>query len=300
MLSILLVGRSILKKMSRRPQNSNDTDSEEGDDRLRSIHAELEKTSNQKPSSPWLPLESNPTIFTSFARRLGLHPDWSFVDVLGFDDELLQLVPRPVAAVILLFPTTEKIYAARAEEKKRLLADIKGGDVSEVVRGAYHVEQVASFGNACGTIACTHALTNADLNGGVVGEGAALTKFRAATENGTSRERGSALVADKLFHNLSDEAATDQSAQTTCPDRGDTYLGHHYCCLVPIHSADGTSDAEARIIELDGTKVSPVDHGPVGNRDFLSAAAEVVKERWLKLEPDRIDFVLMALSKTDG
>lgn len=34
---------------------------------------------------------------------------WGVVDVLGTDSELLQLVPRPVIAVLLLFPTSEKV-----------------------------------------------------------------------------------------------------------------------------------------------------------------------------------------------
>merc|ERR1719198_1258357 len=45
----------------------------------------------------WVPLESNPEMFTHFARHIGLPEAWSFVDVLGVDPELLkpEMVPRP-------------------------------------------------------------------------------------------------------------------------------------------------------------------------------------------------------------
>lgn len=42
-----------------------------------------------------------------------LPDEYSFVDVLGLDEELLALVPRPVHALILLFPDTPGIVAAR-------------------------------------------------------------------------------------------------------------------------------------------------------------------------------------------
>lgn len=44
-----------------------------------------------------------------FLKQLGLHPNWQFVDVYGMDPELLSMVPRPVCAVLLLFPITEKV-----------------------------------------------------------------------------------------------------------------------------------------------------------------------------------------------
>ena len=105
---------------------------------------------------------------------------------------------------------------------------------------------------------------------------------------------------------MSDEAASDLNAQTTCPDRGDTRLGHHYCAFVAVsvHEEDGTSGGTrssmktVHLVELDGTKVSPVDHGPIAKgMDLLQATAAVVKKQWMALEPDRIDFSLMALSK---
>lgn len=47
--------------------------------------------------------------FIKFLRQLGLVPTWQFGDVYGLEPEVLSLVPRPVCAVLLLFPITEKV-----------------------------------------------------------------------------------------------------------------------------------------------------------------------------------------------
>jgi len=41
--------------------------------------------------------------------NLGASADWGFHDVFGLDPDLLMMVPRPVAAVMLLYPITEKV-----------------------------------------------------------------------------------------------------------------------------------------------------------------------------------------------
>ncbi|KAM9036490.1 ubiquitin carboxyl-terminal hydrolase isozyme L3 isoform 2-T2 [Sarcophilus harrisii] len=97
----------------------------------------------------WLPLEANP----EFLKQLGLHPNWQFVDVYGMEPELLSMVPRPVCAVLLLFPITEKYEVFRIEEEEKIKSE--GQDVTESV---YFMKQTIS--NACGTIGLIHAIAN--------------------------------------------------------------------------------------------------------------------------------------------
>ena len=52
--------------------------------------------------------------------RIGLARGWRFCDVLGLDPELLQLVPQPVLGAVLLFPCSERIYAARKQQDAAL------------------------------------------------------------------------------------------------------------------------------------------------------------------------------------
>ncbi|XP_066542100.1 ubiquitin carboxyl-terminal hydrolase isozyme L3 isoform X2 [Hoplias malabaricus] len=88
-----------------------------------------------------------------FLRQLGLVPTWQFGDVYGLDPELLTMVPRPVCAVLLLFPVTEKYESFRLEEEAQIKT--QGQEVSSEV---YFMRQ--TIGNACGTIGLIHAVAN--------------------------------------------------------------------------------------------------------------------------------------------
>ena len=38
--------------------------------------------------------------------------NYEFVEIIGFDDDLLAFVPQPVSAVLLIFPITEAVSHA--------------------------------------------------------------------------------------------------------------------------------------------------------------------------------------------
>lgn len=99
----------------------------------------------------WIPLESNPEVFNSYANSLGCSTSaYAFTDIWGLDPDLLSFVPKPVKAVLLLFPTTE------ARHVKNKDADAKGdvvlaSEVDDVKNGgALWIPQ--TIGNACGTM----------------------------------------------------------------------------------------------------------------------------------------------------
>jgi len=96
---------------------------------------------------PFLPLQ--------FIVDLGVtDSSWTFTDVYGLDSEMLEMVPRPVVAVLLLYPITEKNEAARIEEDKVL----EEGGPQTVSPRVFFVKQ--TIGNACGTMGLIHAVCN--------------------------------------------------------------------------------------------------------------------------------------------
>ncbi|XP_042316075.1 ubiquitin carboxyl-terminal hydrolase isozyme L3 isoform X2 [Sceloporus undulatus] len=92
-------------------------------------------------------------VTNQFLKQLGIHPSWQFVDVYGMDQELLSMVPRPVCAILLLFPVTEKYETFRTEEENKIKAQGQ-----EVKPSVYFMKQTIS--NACGTIGLIHAIAN--------------------------------------------------------------------------------------------------------------------------------------------
>ena len=94
----------------------------------------------------WPPLESNPEIFTEYMRECGLPSNWAFGEVFGFDEELLAFLPQPVTAVVV-----NAEFLKKQEDRQK-------GDMN--VATDYYMKQTAVLDNACGVIACIHAILN--------------------------------------------------------------------------------------------------------------------------------------------
>lgn len=255
---------------------------EEGGDSLAAINDQIRASGKAAEGGAWLPLESNPEVLGAFARRIGLPEAWTFVDVLGLDSELLGLVQGPVAALILLFPCTERIFAARAAQDAALRAG-RGAATEEL----FFMRQVPNFGNACGTIACLHALTNSRHILQMAGD-APLEAFVRSNLDAAPEARGQALLTAEALKAPSDDAAVDTSAQTPCPHRDGPPLDHHFVAFVRT--------PEGRLVELDGTKRCPVDHGATTAETFLEDAAAAVRASYVAADPDVHGFALMALA----
>uniref|UniRef100_A0A0M3HH69 Ubiquitin carboxyl-terminal hydrolase n=1 Tax=Ascaris lumbricoides TaxID=6252 RepID=A0A0M3HH69_ASCLU len=101
----------------------------------------------------WLPLESNPEVITNFMHKMGVEKGVECVDVLGFDDDLLALLPHPCYALILCFPNYKKVDELMGPIYEKQIAE--GGKVPENI---FFMKQKIS--NACGTFALIHCLAN--------------------------------------------------------------------------------------------------------------------------------------------
>lgn len=103
----------------------------------------------------FVPLESNPELFTELIHNLGVAEALAFHDVLSLEDvELLAYIPRPVLALILVFPTTNEYEKQKAEEEMILQGYAKKGD-EEIV-----MWYKQTINNACGLYGILHAISN--------------------------------------------------------------------------------------------------------------------------------------------
>ncbi|XP_071446277.1 ubiquitin carboxyl-terminal hydrolase isozyme L3 [Hetaerina americana] len=218
----------------------------------------------------WLPLESNP----DYLQSLGVPDNWQIVDVYGLDPELLSTIPQPVAAVLLLFPTSDKYEEHKSKEEENLK---KSGDVFP--ENVYYLKQVVS--NACGTIALIHSVANntdkIDLKDGD------LKRFLQESLTMNPEERGAKLLdADGI---ISTHKKVAQEGQTEAPDCNDP-VNFHFVAFV---------HKDGHLYELDGRKSCPINHGKTSDETLLQDAAKVCRE-FMERDPDELHFTVVALT----
>jgi len=243
---------------------------------VRKRKATVASITEQLEEVNWVPLESNPDMFSIFAKHIGLPEGWAFVDVLGVDPELLTDVPRPCHGVTLLFEYSKNLLKSQVAQRLRLKA--KAHAPKEDV---FFMKQYV--GNACGTIAAIHCVANAAEKLGVDAD-SAVGQLLARTRGQSAKVIGAALADMEDFHLASEECAA--GGQTEAPE-ADEDTNHHFICFV---------ERGGHVIELDGCKDRPINHGPAGS-DFLAAATKVIKAEFMEKDPDNIQFNMMALVK---
>ncbi|GAB2274207.1 Ubiquitin carboxyl-terminal hydrolase 3 [Dionaea muscipula] len=229
---------------------------------------------DENPSSKrWLPLEANPDVMNQFLWGLGLPVEEAeCYDVYGLDDELLEMVPKPVLAVVFLFPITPESEAERVKE------DSIKKDVSSKV---YFMKQ--TVGNACGTIGLLHAVGNftSEIK---LSEGSFLERFFKSTTNMDALERAAFLENDREMEVAHSVAAS--AGETEASDNVDT----HFICFTCVDGA---------LYELDGRRSGPVCHGISSPSTLLQDATKVIKQI-IQKTPDSVNFNVMAISKNSG
>jgi len=245
----------------------------------------------------WIPLESEPQVLTDWAKKAGLATDlYEFSDVLGLDPELLMLVSQPVQAVILVFPISNVVEQARKEVDQRISQQ---GGQHPVDPTVVFIKQ--TIPNACGTIAILHAILNTDVT---LIPGTPLVKFQGAVINKTAAERGKLLEETDVFHTIHEQMA--KRGQSAIPRNNDTDL--HYTVFVSAPEGSQPEDLNAgkeqrddapsqRVLELDGRRPVPVDHGPLSEKGLLDSVAKIVQEKYIATS-NSLQFSLIALAPT--
>lgn len=218
----------------------------------------------------WIPLESNPDVLNKYIHNLGVPKEWQFVDVYGLEPDLLGMVPKPVAAVVLLYPITDKSEATALGEQKQ------DSDL-------YFVKQTIK--NACGTVAIVHALANNKDEIKFL-EDKPFAKFLKNTANMSPEKRAEVLQEDTDMGSAHDDTA--QEGQTKAPP-SESQLNTHFVSFVCKNGG---------LYQLNGRDDAPTYHGPTTPDSLLEDMAKVAKQ-FMERDPEEVNFTLMALSKVD-
>jgi ubiquitin carboxyl-terminal hydrolase L3 len=105
----------------------------------------------------YIPLESNPMVFTQLIHKLGVSTSLAFHDVLSIDDpDLLAFIPRPALALVLVFPTSAAYEEYKAKEEISRDDYISSGEDERVM---WYKQTI---NNACGLYGILHAVSNGD------------------------------------------------------------------------------------------------------------------------------------------
>lgn len=229
--------------------------------------AALDETPSAKR---WLPLEANPEVMNQFLWGLGLPEDEAeCCDVFGLDLELLEMVPKPVLAVVFLYPLTAQSEEERIQQEN---------EKKEASNSVYFMKQ--TVGNACGTIGLLHAIGNLTSEIKLV-EGSFLDRFFKTTATMDPSERATYLEKDTEMEVAHSVAAT--AGETEASDNVDT----HFICF---------SCVDGELYELDGRKTGPISHGPSSPSSILQDAAKVI-QGMIEKNPNSLNFNVIAISK---
>ncbi|XP_019872608.1 ubiquitin carboxyl-terminal hydrolase [Aethina tumida] len=228
-----------------------------------------------------LPLESNPDVMNKFLHLLGVPEKWNIVDVYGLDEDALAWVPRPVLAVILLFPYSAKFFEYAEEETKKITE--KGQVISPDV---FYMKQYIS--NACGTIALIHSVANnidkIELVDGPFKKILETAKNLTPEERGELLKSGSNSEAFKLI-TAHQELAMEGQTQVNPEEK----VNHHFIALV---------EKNGDLYELDGRRDCPINHGPTSEESFMEDCAKICKE-YMSRDSEDLFFTVLALTASD-
>lgn len=168
---------------------------------------------------------------------LGLSEQWGFSELYGFDEDLLSFVPQPVLAVIVNF---ERLGNNNNQETK----DASTSGLETKVD--YYMKQTGALDNACGVIACLHAIYN-NLNSITLATGKPLATYFERVKDQTPEQRATTLEGYTEFQ-AQHKAFASQGQSQLAATQDD--VKHHYVAFV--------INAQGQLIELDGTKPGPV------------------------------------------
>lgn len=218
----------------------------------------------------FVPLESDPIIFTSLMRNLGVLGEFKFIDIWSIEkDEVSDIratTQKPVDALVLVIPDCPAYAQQEAE------VTYPSGDV---------VWLKQTINNACGLYAILHCVCNTIDRRSIV-PGSFLHGFMQKSPNDRAEYLESSSELDMIYH----RAAVAGSSQAPAAEME---VEHHYICFVKHAGC---------LYELDGDRTGPIYRGRLADdEDVLSQQSCDILKKYMDSCPDG-GFSMLALTAT--
>lgn len=233
-----------------------------------------------------LPLESNPAVMNKYLKTLGLvEPRVQIVDVFGITDEFLEMVPKPIYALLFVYPIT-----ATTERDAKETAEMQQTEIAAFQQKHHFFFTKQYVPNACGTVALIHALINNYSMIGRVEEGSVLQYIKDETEKKITSDIGAMssdvgkIIAESDSLTAAHAEAAEEGATENQSVEASIYL--HFVCFTRIGD---------RCVEFDGRHSVPRLHGTCSDdTTFLKAAAHAIQDR-MNLNPRSLEYCITAM-----
>uniref|UniRef100_A0A0K0EIH0 Ubiquitin carboxyl-terminal hydrolase n=1 Tax=Strongyloides stercoralis TaxID=6248 RepID=A0A0K0EIH0_STRER len=219
----------------------------------------------------WLALESNPDTLSSFVKRLGIK-NAAITDVYGFDESLVEFIPRPHHALIICLPDYKLCSEILSEKYNKLIEEGKDGYPENQI---FFMQQRIS--NACGTFALFHALANSPLIDKGTGS---FAKWLEEAKQLPMNERSTSLFKDQAISKAHEECAKEGETDVL----EENQVEHHFISYVNVNGI---------LYEFDSTQCFPRNCGETSEETFIVDAGKELKPLIDKL--NNISFSAMAL-----
>lgn len=242
-----------------------------------------------KVSKRWPPIENNPEVLNELAHKLGMTDSLEFHDVYSLTDkDLLAFLPRPVMALVLVFPVTQAYERARVRvdaamsqrEEEEGRDDASAGSTPDGDPTAV-VWYKQTIGNACGTMALLHTLSN--LPPGHISQDSKFYAVLQRLKSQSAAQRVETIEGSDLIDGAHQSVAS-QGQSDTIPAAAKVNL--HFIAFVKVCSSstrDGADDTDGDgsgvLYELDGRRPGPISHGALGaDEDVLDRGLQVIQD----------------------
>ncbi|KAI0172799.1 ubiquitin carboxyl-terminal hydrolase, family 1 [Hypoxylon sp. FL1284] len=224
----------------------------------------------------FIPLESDPDIFTSLIHCLGAPPSLVFEDIYSLDEP--GALAHSALALILIFPTGDDYEERKVADDSNRIEPVGGEENEEIIWFKQTIN------NACGLYAILHALGNSRARD-LLAPGSILAKIINSSPVSSRLE----LLENSAEVETAYAAAAGQGS-SEAPANPEDEVDLHYICFVK-------SRKDGHLYELDGDRNGPVSKGSVRGPedDVLSPGGLNVVRGYINDQEGNLNFSLMAL-----